>query len=363
MGGLDLAAHLAGLHVGVSMDRDCEALGTLHSALGTETVATDSASCNGRQLLARLPEGSDVRYVIGGPPCTAFSHAGFWIEEKRAGADPAASCLDDFGRIVREIRPAAFCLENVPGLTFKTHRERLRSLVARMRRAGYSVSWDILHAADYGVAQARRRLFVVGIRGGPRFSFPWPKPVERTSDWSIGDLGQRSALSEEDEVPGGVWADLLPLVPAGGNYLHFTERNGWKPPIFRWRSRYWSFLLKLSPARPSPTVSAQRVTFNGPFHWENRHLRARELARLQGFPDWFPLSPELTAARRQIGNAVPPPLGAAVLWEIRRHLGEVNGDLPEVLQAAADPARTVHDVMGAMSRPEGAASDGQRISA
>lgn len=351
MGGLDLAAHLAGLRVAVAIDRDPEALGTLSSALGTETFATDSAACKVEQILERLPGHAKPNYVIGGPPCTAFSHAGFWIDKKRAGADPAASCLGDFARIVAETQPRAFCLENVPGLIFKTHRERFRSLVARTRRAGYSVTWAVLRASDYGVPQARRRLFVVGIRGGPRFSFSPFSAVERSSEWAIGDLAQRGDLAEQDEVPGGAWGDLLPLVPDGDNYLHFTERRGWRPPIFRWRSRYWSFLLKLNPESPSPTVSAQRVTFNGPFHWKNRHLRLRELARLQGFPDWYPLASSPALARRQIGNAVPPPLGTAVLWQIRQHLGEVNGTLPGILQVAMDPAASVQDTMKQMDRP------------
>ena len=125
-------------------------------------------------------------------------------------------------------------------------------------------------------------------------------------------------------MPRGRWEDLLAEVPPGGNYLHFTERHDYEPAIFRNRGRYWSFLLKLDPDQPAPTLPAQRVTFNGPFHWANRHLRVREMARLQSMPDWMPLDERSVKARRHIGNAVPVALGAAVLWALRRQLGSAS---------------------------------------
>src|SRR4051812_22348080 len=78
MGGLDLAARIAGLKVGVATDRDAGALDVLHSALGTRTLVADCRECNGEQLSRAMPRSATIRYVIGGPPCTAFSHAGFW---------------------------------------------------------------------------------------------------------------------------------------------------------------------------------------------------------------------------------------------------------------------------------------------
>jgi DNA (cytosine-5)-methyltransferase 1 len=270
------------------------------------------------------------------------------LEGKRNGDDPAAVLLERYIDIVRMLKPEAFVMENVPGLAFRTHERFFTRLLNRARRAGFKVSWSVLDARDFGVPQARRRLFVVGVRGKDHFRFPEPSAAHRATAWALDDLADRPELTEPDEIPQGRWSELLPKVPPGGNYLHFTERYGYNPPVFKNRGRYWSFLLKLDPQRASPTIPAQRVTFNGPFHWENRHLRLREMARLQSLPDWMPLDSKLTDARRHIGNAVPVALGAALLWQLQRHLGNAAAeDRPELLHVLDDPTASIHDAMAA----------------
>jgi DNA (cytosine-5)-methyltransferase 1 len=100
--------------------------------------------------------------------------------------------------------------------------------------------------------------------------------------------------------------DLLKLVPPGDNYLFFTQKRGYPNPIFKWRSRYWSFLLKLSPDKPSWTIQASHSNNMGPFHWSNRYLRIPEIKRIQSFDDEFEVMGDYRAQWRQIGNAVPP---------------------------------------------------------
>ena len=93
------------------------------------------------------------------------------------------------------------------------------------------------------------------------------------------------AVSEDEDLAvRGKWADLLPSIPEGSNYLHHTDR-GEGMPLFGWRRRYWTFLLKLAKNRPSWTIQAQPGPAVGPFHWSNRRLSVRELSRLQTFPD------------------------------------------------------------------------------
>jgi DNA (cytosine-5)-methyltransferase 1 len=344
LGGLDLGAHMAGLRTAIGVDRDAEALELLRSALGSATMTVDLEEAGARDKVIEEISRVAPRFIIGGPPCTAFSHAGFWIADKRAGHDPAAQRIDDFVAVVRVVRPEAFVLENVPGLAFRTHERFLHAFINRARRAGYSVAWQILDASHYGVAQARRRLFIVGIRSKRRFVFPAPHSVIRTSGWAIADL-EDLGEPEPDEVPTGRWGQLVPLVPPGENYLAFTTERGCAEPLFKYRGRYWSFLLKLDPKKVSPTIPAQRVTYNGPFHWRGRHLRVREMARLQGLPDWYPLATDLTTARRHIGNAVPPPLSASILWQLRRQLGDVaDQEMPPPLLRMTDPSSGVRDV-------------------
>ncbi len=134
------------------------------------------------------------------------------------------------------------------------------------------------------------------------------------------------------------------MIPPGENYLYFTENRGYSDSIFKWRSRYWSFLQKLDPHKPSPTLPAQRISNNGPFHWNNRHLRLREIARLQGFPDNYPL-PKLRQARQQLGNAVPPILAAHIAFSLVEILMNVPSELRnEKLKASSSESATVSDV-------------------
>src|SRR5206468_9766248 len=117
---------------------------------------------------------------------------------------------------------------------------------------------------------------------------------------------------EDDELMRGKWRALLPEIPPGDNYLYFTKRRGYARPRFRWRSKYWSFLLKLDPERASWTIPAQAGPNTGPFHWNSRRLRIGERKLLQGFPLRYELAGSPYEQRRQIGNAVPPPLAAKI---------------------------------------------------
>ena len=95
-------------------------------------------------------------------------------------------------------------------------------------------------------------------------------------------------------------------IPPGQNYLYYTEKRGHKKPLFRWRSRYWTFLLKLHPKLPSWTIQAKPAKYQGPFHWNNRILRLNELKALQTIPLEWKISGSETEKRSQIGNACPP---------------------------------------------------------
>jgi DNA (cytosine-5)-methyltransferase 1 len=112
--------------------------------------------------------------------------------------------------------------------------------------------------------------------------------------------------------------DLLKLVPPGDNYLFFTKERGHAKPLFKWRSRYWSFLLKLSPKKPSWTIQASHSNNMGPFHWKNRFLRIQEIKRIQSFDDNYKISGNFRSQWRQIGNAVPPLLSYKFALELKR---------------------------------------------
>lgn len=264
--------------------------------------------------------------LVGGPPCVAFSKSGFWLDWKRDGVDPAASLLQAYTRVLSEAKPRYFILENVYALTFNNRASRpaFTRLLQEVEAAGYDVRWDVLNAADYGVPQARPRLFVVGCRRGGRLP-ELPAPTHhgewerrKVSGGPLPHVSSGDALAglvtepEAEEVVRGRWGHLLPEIPPGENYLHFTEERGHPDPLFEWRSRYWSFLLKLDPNRPAPTIQAQPGPNVGPFHWESRRLRVPELRRLFTFPDEFDFVGKRASVQAQIGNSVPPLLGRRV---------------------------------------------------
>ncbi|MGI8755207.1 MAG: DNA cytosine methyltransferase [Acidimicrobiales bacterium] len=264
--------------------------------------------------------------LVGGPPCVAFSKSGFWLDWKRDGIDPAASLLQAYTRVLAEARPRFFMLENVYALTFNNRASRpaFTRLLNEVDAAGYQYHWKVFNAADFGVPQARPRLFIVGAR--KREKLPdLPEPTHhgqwerRTTDGgplphvtTSEVLADLVTVPEREEVVRGRWGHLLPEVPHGGNYLHFTAERGHPDPIFDWRSRYWSFLLKLDPGKPAPTIQAQPGPNVGPFHWENRRLRVPELRRLFTFPDDFGFVGKRTSVQAQLGNSVPPLLAQRV---------------------------------------------------
>jgi DNA (cytosine-5)-methyltransferase 1 len=182
----------------------------------------------------------------------------------------------------------------------------------------------MIDSAEVGAPKHRLRAIVILTRTGREFG--WPSRTPSTTAWdAIGLLDQSN---EEIPAPQGKWADLLPSIPEGENYLWHTDRGGGKP-LFGYRTRYWSFLLKLAKNRPSWTVPAHPGPATGPLHWDNRPLSVPELLRLQTFPaDWRVEGPRRLDRVRQVGNATPPLLAEALGRCLMEHLGRPPTDAP-----------------------------------
>jgi DNA (cytosine-5)-methyltransferase 1 len=328
-GGLDLGVEQAGFKVLCAVENEADACTSLRKNF-PETIVfeTDIRRLRTRDLLAAASlRPGEVELLVGGPPCTPFSKSGYWLEEKRHGLDPEASLLEHYIRVLDEARPRMFLLENVFALAYSNHnRAWLDFLLDSFDRLGYSVNRQVLLAADFGVPQRRQRLIIVGSQEGepalpsPTHTGPHERRVwERgdlrmhvTARQAIGDLEEREDLAESGEAVEGKYGHLLPDIPPGDNYLFYTEKRGHPSPRFEWRKRYWSFLLKLDPGQPSPTIQAQPGPYVGPFHWANRRLRLPEIKRLQTFPDTYVIHGNRRSAQKQVGNAVPPLLAKRI---------------------------------------------------
>lgn len=331
-GGLDRGVEDAGFRVAGAVEIDGDAAQTMEKnfhGLASPVLRQDIRDTPTHEILRaaglRRQERPDL--LVGGPPCIAFSKSGFWLDYKREGRDPAAGLLQAYTRVLAESRPRAFLLENVYALTFRNRagRPAFERLLAEISAAGYEFCWGVLNAANFGVPQLRPRVFVLGVAKGEKSILRLPEPTHG-GQWERGHTGHEEqphvtcgeALAglttdpEPTEAVNGQWGHLLPSIPAGDNYLFYTAKRGHPEPIFRWRSRYWNFLLKLDPTRPAPTIQAQPGPYVGPFHWENRRLRVPELKRLFTFPDDFTFVGSRRSVQAQVGNAVPPLLARRV---------------------------------------------------
>ena len=283
VGGLDFGFEAAGFRTAVALEMDSTACRAVRLNRSWKIIEADITEISSRNILAVGElEAKEADILIGGPPCQPFSKSSYWATGDAGRLDdPRAQTLKHYLRVLSETLPRTFLLENVLGFSYLGKSEGLdfiRRGIARINsKAGtsYSVHVQALNAADFGVPQARERIFVVGDREGRPFNFPAPTHGARISAdicrplqpyataWdAIGDI------TETPDNPGlalrGKWADLLPSIPEGNNYLWHTAR-GRGLPLFGWRTRYWNFLLKLAKDQPSWTIQAQPGPATGRF--------------------------------------------------------------------------------------------------
>ena len=339
VGGLDFGFEAGGIDTAVALELDAVACRTMRLNRKWPVLEGNIHDFTSEDILeAGGLEPGEADILIAGPPCQPFSKSSYWVNGDALRLDdPRADTLTAYLRVLRDTKPKTFLLENVYGLAYKNKDEGLRYLLKGINQinaatgCNYSISWKMLNAAQYGVPQIRERVFLIGSRYGTQFEFPKQTHCRgddrslldgglepfRTAWDAIGDLPKNP--DEASLAVGGKWGGLLPTIPEGENYLWHTNRKGGEP-LFGWRTRYWSFLLKLSKRRPSWTIQAQPGSAIGPFHWSNRKLTSQEMCRLQTFPDGLVFDCGRTDVQKMLGNAVPSLLAEVLAREIRRQL-------------------------------------------
>jgi DNA (cytosine-5)-methyltransferase 1 len=341
-GGLSVAATQAGCDVrlGVEWDRlACETLRLNRAHHGGEVLQADISGLDG--LTLRMHAGialGEPLVIVGGPPCQPFSKAAFWSEDgddaayrrartrgekasrpgtQEARPDGRRTLVGEFLRLVVESDADGFVFENVASLAAPRNRPILEGLIDGAEAAGYQTRFVRANAAEFGAPQKRDRVLVLGARSG-RPSAPSPthtlKPdihADRLPAATAGEVLEPFSgdeFHEPEEMVRGRWAEHLRTVPPGWNYKAHTAWGGHPSPTFVTETRFWNFLLKLSPDQPSWTIPASPGPWTGPFHWDSRRLRTPELAALQGFPVGYEFAGSRRERVRQIGNAAPPAL-------------------------------------------------------
>lgn len=325
-GGLDFGFERAGFETCIAIDSDDSCQKVLRSNTAWRVPADgDVSNWTAKRLKKEASLGRQaVQAIIAGPPCQPFSKAAYWHSgDAPRLKDERSKTLDALLSLVEGLLPEVVVIENVPGIAFDGKDEAMRkilrkfSAINRSTNSAYLPVASVIDAADFGVPQHRKRLFIVAARSGVRFTFPQPTHGEgRIPYVNCWDAFSGLVEPEVDRLQlTGKWKDVIPSIPEGNNYLWHTSRGGGFP-LFGWRTRYWSFLLKLAKNLPSWTISASPGSATGPFHWLNRRLSVDELKRLQTFPDSIQFDCGYRDAVRMIGNAVPSLLAEVLAREI-----------------------------------------------
>ncbi len=314
-GGLDLGFEKAGFEIVAANEYDKTIWATYeknHKAPllkgDIRNIASDAfPSCDG---------------IIGGPPCQSWSEAG----SLRGIDDPRGQLFYEYIRILKEKQPKFFLAENVKGMMANRHSKAVEGIVREFENAGYRVFIKLLNAADYGVAQDRKRVFYVGFRKDLNVEFEFPKPYAyhltlRDILWDLKD----SAIPalEKNRTNGSNCRVLNHEYFTGAYSTIFMSRNrvrSWDEPAYTVQAS--GRQSQLHPQAPKMVkVDKNDCRFVEGAEELYRRLSVREAARVQGFPDDFEfIYTSLQDGYKMIGNAVPVELAYAMAAQIKQYL-------------------------------------------
>jgi len=334
-GGLSYGFEAAGVNVVLGIDNDAMALQVFeHNHKNAKSICGDITKITFCNDIKKKIGDKNIDIVIGGPPCQGMSLSGF-----RKLDDPRNKLYLSYIRLVDEIRPKAFVIENVPGLVSLFNGQIKDSIIDKFSEMGYTVCYRILCASDYGVPQNRKRVIFVGLKD---IAFDFDKIKRKnivTCEMALSDLPtltdsigsdpadylcvaqnayQKLMRAKSQKVHNHIAAvhsdkvkQIIALVPDGGNYKdlpdEFINTRNFHVAWTRFRSD-----------KPAPTIdTGHRHHFHYKF---NRVPTVRECARIQSFPDDFIFEGNKTQQFRQVGNAVPPLMAQAIAETLIEYL-------------------------------------------
>ncbi|MEZ5323723.1 MAG: DNA cytosine methyltransferase [Verrucomicrobiales bacterium] len=339
-GGMSLGLANAGLDTAFAFDIDPPSVETHSLNLGNHAEVADASKLTGEEILERIGISvGELPVFAGGPPCQGFS------KQKRGAhlGDNRNNLVNDYIRLVEELRPKIFVFENVAIFGQKRGRQYVKAMHEKLH--SYQIDFTFVNSADFGLAQTRERFLVVGKRSDISASFYFPTR-EKTNWKTVADVfaGLPEPPSDHSEHPQYPNHQSARVSAANIHRFSFVPQGGgWKDIPFEYRlpchqridatKGGWPDVYgRLRADGQCPTItggfdSFSRGRYGHPT--ENRPLTPREAARLQGFPDDFVFVGNRSDVRKQIGNAVPPPVAEAVGIEILKTLLIHDGYLDE----------------------------------
>jgi len=322
-GGLALGLEKAGFENLLSNDFDKDSCNTLKSNRPNWNVICDSIENLAKQDLLKklnLKEG-DLDLLSGGYPCQSFSYAG-----KRLGLnDVRGTMFYYYAKILKQLKPKMFLAENVKGLVNHDGGKTLKTMINVFEEIGYHVQYKVLNAWDYGVAEKRERIVIIGIRNDIKVEYEYPipheyKPVLKDVLKNVPESEGAKYPQSKKEVfdlvpPGGCWRDLPDDIAKkymkgsyylGGGKTGMARRLSWDEP---------SLTILCSPCMKQTDRCHPD---------ESRPFTVRESARIQSFPDEWQFSGSINSKYKQIGNAVPVNLAKEIGLSIIKALKEIK---------------------------------------
>lgn len=356
-GGLDLGFEKAGFNIPVANEFDK----TIWETFKVNHPNTHLIEGDVRQItkedIAQYIDG-EVDGIIGGPPCQSWSEAG----SLKGIKDARGQLFFDYIRILTEFQPKFFLAENVSGMLADRHSEAVQNILHMFEEAGYDVSFTLVNAKDYGVAEERKRVFYIGFRKDLNIQFGFPKGSTKDDSKKI-TLRDIIWDLQETAVPSGPKNHHNP--DAINNNEYFT---GAYSPIFMSRNRVKSWdeqaftvqasgrQCQLHPQAPKMVKFGKNDCrfVEGKEHLYRR-MTIREVARVQGFPDDFKFIYEDTnTAYKMIGNAVPVNLAYEIAVAIKMYL-DGNGDTVDIDNEILDAKEANEKKMSSKSNDQGRA--------
>lgn len=341
VGGLSLGFEMRGFDVVLANEYDksiADAYQENHKH--TKMIVGDITSLDLQRTFHGYKGKVDV--VIGGPPCQGFSQKG----QRKTIHDERNFLFKYYVKVVKLVEPRYFVMENVPNLLTAENGYFCKEIEELFQSIGYSLEKGVLNASDYGVPQNRRRAVIIGKKGGKAPDLPKPKNVSITTWDAISDLaylesGEGSEVQEYKNKPQSEYQKLL----RGASeflYNHVATKhselalkrlamippNSGKevlPKEHLTKSIYSGTWTRMRKDEISVTITTRFDTpssgkFTHPYL--DRAITVREAARIQSFPDSFRFIGNKGSQMKQVGNAVPPLLAAAIAEVIMNDMKE-----------------------------------------
>ena len=335
-GGLSYGFEKAGYNILLGIDNDSKALETFElNHYGAKSICGDITEVTYEEDIKPLIGDQKIDVIIGGPPCQGMSLSG-----PRKFDDPRNKLYLSYIRLVKDIQPKAFVIENVPGLVGLFGGQIKDSIIEKFTEMGYQIQYKILCAADYGVPQNRKRVVFVGIKKG-EFVYPEIHENKVSCSMALSDLPtledelgeevldylmqpqneyQKIMRKNSEVVKNHIAANhsdrvkkIISLVPDGGNYKDLPDE------YINSRNFHVAW-TRFASDKPAPTIDTGHRHH---FHYKyNRVPTVRECARLQSFPDDFIFLGNKTQQFRQVGNAVPPLMAQCIAEQLKKALGD-----------------------------------------